>query len=92
MRSGRRDITLPLFGLGVVLVVIAILGGGNLAFGAADILIGVAIGMYAARGAPPQARNPQLYLLGLVIARRRRSSTACSRSSAPRPSPGPPRR
>jgi peptidoglycan/LPS O-acetylase OafA/YrhL len=68
VRTGRRDITLPLFGLGLALFVVAVATGSHVVYGVADILIGVSIGMYAAQGAPPVARNPQLYLLGLVVA------------------------
>jgi hypothetical protein len=66
--SGRRDLTLPLFVLGIALFVVAVVTGATVIYGAADILIGVSIGLYAAQGAPPQARNAQLYLIGLVMA------------------------
>jgi hypothetical protein len=68
MVSGRRDVTLPLFAAGVVLFVIAVITGATVIYGVADLLIGVAIAMYARRGAPPQASNPQLYLVGLLTA------------------------
>ena len=68
MLSGRRDITLPLFGLGIGLFLVAVVTWSRVVYGIADLLIGASIGLYAARGAPPQARNQQLYLLGLVIA------------------------
>ena len=58
----------PIFAIGVVLFLVAILGAGNVVFGVADVLIGVAIGMYAAQGAPTGARSPQLYVIGLAIA------------------------
>ena len=68
MTSGRRDITLPLFVVGIALFVVAVATGSNVAYGVADILIGVSIGLYARHGAPPQASNGQLYLIGLVMA------------------------
>ena len=68
MRSGGRQLATPIFVVGVVLFLVAILGGGNVVFGLADILIGVAIGLYAAQGAPPGARSPQLYVGGLAVA------------------------
>jgi hypothetical protein len=66
--SGRRDPAFAIFIAGIVLFLVAIAGGGNVVFGIADILIGVAIGMYARQGAPPAARSPNVYVLGLVIA------------------------
>jgi hypothetical protein len=66
--SGRRDLTLPLFIAGIALFVVALVTGATVAYGVADILIGVAIGLYAAQGAPPHARNAQVYLIGLVMA------------------------
>jgi len=66
--SGRRDITLPMFVAGVALFVVALITGATVVYGVADILIGVSIALYARHGAPPQASNPQLYLIGLVIA------------------------
>jgi hypothetical protein len=66
--SARRDITLPLFAVGIALFVVAVVTGATVIYGAADILIGVSIGLYARQGAPPQARNAQLYLIGLVMA------------------------
>jgi hypothetical protein len=66
--SGRRDITLPLFAVGIALFVVALATGAAVVYGVADILIGVSIGLYARHGAPPQARNAQLYLIGLVMA------------------------
>jgi hypothetical protein len=66
--SGRRDITVPLFVVGIALFVVGLATGSSLAYGVADILIGVSIGLYARHGAPPQARNGQLYLIGLVMA------------------------
>jgi hypothetical protein len=66
--TGRRDITLPLFAVGIALFVVAVLTGAKVVYGVADILIGVSIGLYARHGAPPQARNAQLYLIGLVMA------------------------
>ena len=68
MTSGRRDITLPLFATGIALFVVAVLTGATVVYGVADILIGVSIGLYARHEAPPQARNAQLYLIGLVMA------------------------
>ena len=66
--SGRRDITFPLFVAGLLLFVVAVATGARVIYGIADIMIGVAIGLYASHGAPPQARNAQLYLVGLVMA------------------------
>jgi hypothetical protein len=66
--SGRRDLTLPLFGVGIALFVVALVTGATVIYGVADLLIGVSIGLYARQGAPPQARNGQLYLIGLVMA------------------------
>jgi hypothetical protein len=66
--SGRRDITVPLFVVGIALFVVGLATGSSVAYGVADILIGVSIGLYARHGAPPQARNGQLYLIGLVMA------------------------
>jgi hypothetical protein len=66
--TGRRDITLPLFVVGIALFVVALVTGAAVIYGVADILIGVSIGLYARQGAPPQARNAQLYLIGLVMA------------------------
>jgi hypothetical protein len=66
--SGRRDPALPIFAAGIVLFFVAAFGGGNVVFGIADILIGVAIGLYARQGAPPGARSPSVYVLGLAIA------------------------
>jgi hypothetical protein len=66
--SGRRDITLQLFVVGIALFVVALVTGATVIYGVADILIGVSIGLYARQGAPPQARNAQLYLIGLVMA------------------------
>ena len=68
MRGDWRNLATPLFLVGVVLFLVAILGGGNVVFGIADILIGAAIGMYAAKGAPPGARSPQLFVAGLALA------------------------
>ena len=68
MTSGRRDITLPLFAVGIALFVVALVTGAAVVYGVADILIGVSIALYARHGAPPQARNAQLYLIGLVMA------------------------
>jgi hypothetical protein len=66
--SGRRDITVPLFIVGIALFLVALVTGATVVYGVADILIGVSIGLYARHGAPPQARNGQLYLIGLVMA------------------------
>ena len=68
MTGGRRDMTLPLFVVGIALFVVALVTGARVIYGVADILIGVSIGLYARHGAPPQARNGQLYLIGLVMA------------------------
>lgn len=68
MRGSWQKLATPIFAIGVVLFIIAVLGGGNVAYGVADILIGAAIGIYAAQGAPPSARSPQLYVIGLAIA------------------------
>ena len=68
MTGGRRDITLGVFVVGIVLFGVALVTGTRVIYGAADILIGISIAMFAAQGAPPQARNAQLYLLGLVMA------------------------
>ena len=68
MASGRRDPVFAIFVAGIVLFFVAAFGGGNVVFGIADILIGVAIGLYARQGAPPGARSPNVYVLGLVIA------------------------
>ena len=59
---------MPILVLGIVLFFVAIFGGGNVVFGIADILIGVAIGLYAAQGAPAGARSPSLYVGGLTVA------------------------
>jgi hypothetical protein len=66
--SGRRDPAFVIFVAGIVLFLVAIAGGGNVVYGIADIFIGVAIGLYARQGAPPAARSPNVYVLGLVIA------------------------
>jgi FtsH-binding integral membrane protein len=66
--GGRRDITFGLFVVGIVLFAVAVVTGARVVYGAADILIGVSIAMFASQGAPPQARNAQLYLLGLAMA------------------------
>lgn len=66
--SDWRSLATPIFAVGIVLFLIAILGAGNVAFGLADLLIGAAIGMYAAQGAPSGARSPQLYVTGLAVA------------------------
>jgi hypothetical protein len=66
--GGRRDIALPLFVVAIALLLVALVTGATVAYGVADILIGVSIGLYARQGAPPQARNAQLYLIGLVMA------------------------
>jgi hypothetical protein len=68
MTSGRRDLTVPLFVVGVALFVVALITGATVVYGIADLMIGAAIALYARQGAPPQARNPQLYLIGLVLA------------------------
>lgn len=59
---------MPVCIAGFVLFVIAAVGGGNVVFGIADILIGVGVGMYARQGAPPAARSPEVYVIGLVVA------------------------
>jgi hypothetical protein len=59
---------MPICVAGFGLVVVAALGGGNVVFGLADILIGIGVGMYARQGAPPAARSPEVYVIGLVIA------------------------
>jgi hypothetical protein len=59
---------MPILVLGILLFFVAILVGENVVYGIADILIGVAIGMYAAQGAPPGARSPSLYVGGLAVA------------------------
>ena len=59
---------MPILIVGILLFFVALLGGGNVVFGIADILIGVAIGMYAAQGAPPGARSASLYVGGLAVA------------------------
>lgn len=59
---------MPIFVAGIALFFVAAFGGGHIVFGIADILIGVAIGMYARQGAPPAARSPNVYVWGLVIA------------------------
>jgi hypothetical protein len=64
----RRDIPLPLFIVGMALFVVALVTGARVVYGIADLLIGASIGLYAAQGAPPLARNAQLYQAGLVIA------------------------
>jgi hypothetical protein len=64
----RRDIPLPLFVVGIVLFGVALVTGASVVYGIADILIGASIGLYAAQGAPPMARNAQLYQAGLVMA------------------------
>ncbi len=68
MARGWRNLALPILIVGILLFFVALLGGGNVVFGIADILIGVAIGMYAAQGAPPATRSPDLYIIGLGIA------------------------
>ena len=68
MTGGRRDMTLPLFVVGIALFVVALVTGARVIYGVADILIGVSIGLYARQGAPPLARNAQLYVIGLVMA------------------------
>ena len=68
MTRSRRDIPLPLFVVGMVLFVVALVTGARVVYGIADLLIGASIGLYAAQGAPPLARNAQLYQLGLVMA------------------------
>jgi hypothetical protein len=65
---GRRDLPLPLFIVGIVLFGVALVTGERVVYGIADLLIGASIGLYAAQGAPPLARNAQLYQAGLVIA------------------------
>ena len=50
MTSGRRDITLPLFVVGIALFVVALVTGARVIYGVADILIGVSIGLYARQG------------------------------------------
>ena len=68
MTRSRRDIPLPLFVVGIVLFGVALVTGASVVYGIADIVIGASIGLYAAQGAPPLARNAQLYQAGLVIA------------------------
>ena len=68
MTRSRRDIPLPLFVVGIVLFGVALVTGASVVYGIADIVIGSSIGLYAAQGAPPLARNAQLYQLGLVLA------------------------
>lgn len=68
MPRNWRNLATPIFVAGLVLFVVAILGGGNAVFGLADLLIGAAIGLYAAQGAPPGARSPQVFVIGLAIA------------------------
>lgn len=68
MPSDWRTLATPLFVAGIVLFLVAILGGGNVVFGLADLLIGAAIGIYAAQGAPPGAHYPQLFVIGLAVA------------------------
>ena len=68
MTRRRRDLPLPLFVVGIALFVVALITGARVVYGIADILIGASIGLYAAQGAPPLARNAQLYQAGLVIA------------------------
>ena len=59
---------MPVCVAGFALFVVAAFGGGNVVFGIADILIGIGVGMYARQGAPPAARSPEVYVIGLVIA------------------------
>jgi hypothetical protein len=59
---------MPICIAGFGLFVVAAFGGGNVVFGIADILIGIGVGMYARQGAPPVARSPEVYVIGLVIA------------------------
>lgn len=68
MLRNWRNLATPLFAVGIVLFLVAILGGGNVVFGFADLLIGAAIGIYAAQGPPPGARSTQLYVAGLAVA------------------------
>ncbi len=68
MTRSRRDLPLPLFVVGIVLFGVALVTGAAVVYGVADILIGASIGLFAAQGAPPLARNAQLYLIGLVMA------------------------
>jgi hypothetical protein len=68
VRRGRLNPAVAIFAVGIVLFVIAAVGGGDVMFGIADICIGVAIGLFAWQGAPPAARSPNVYGLGLVIA------------------------
>ena len=68
MTLGWRRLAMPILVVGILLFLVAILVGGNVLFGVADILIGVAIGMFAALGAPAAARSPDLYVIGLGIA------------------------
>src|SRR5437764_4783948 len=50
-------ITLPLFGLGIGLFLVAVVTGSTVLYGIADLLIGVSIGLYAARGARSEERR-----------------------------------
>jgi len=68
VRSGRRNIALALFGAGLALVLVAVVSNDNTLDGSAEILIGLAVGMYALQGAPPHSRSPQLYIIGLAVA------------------------
>src|SRR5439155_1717255 len=54
----------------MALFVVALITGARVVYGIADLLIGASIGLYAAQGAPPLARNAQLYQAGLVLAKR----------------------
>jgi len=76
--AARRDIPLPLFVVGMVLFVVALVTGARVVYGIADLLIGASIGLYAGAGAPRRLRAQRAALTssGWCSRRPERSSTA----------------